>query len=1249
MKLNSKTEINGKYSLSLFPADNFWLRGCRFFMTAHLFFLLTYVSTYGQSNPKIDGELKKWHKVTLTFDGPQSSESSEPNPFLDYRMDVTFTNGAKRYVVPGYFAADGTAGETSATSGNKWRVHFSPDATGTWNYEVSFRKGNNVAVSDYITSGVSAGFFDQFRGTINIQNTDKTGRDHRAKGRLSYVGKHYLQYQETKEYFVKGGADSPENFLAYSDFDGSFKNDGIKDNLIKTWQPHVQDWNTGDPVWKNGKGKGIIGSLNYLASKGMNAFSFLTMNIEGDDSNVYPYTGYNERLRFDVSKLDQWEVVFDHADQLGLFMHFKTQETENDQLLDGGKLGVQRKLYYRMLIARFAHHLALNWNLGEENDVFKELNDPDHNLVKSYAEYFYDNDPYSHHIVIHTYPWDHNAVYPKLTGSQSKLTGASLQLHPKDVPAFTKKWVNLSASQGKPWVVANDEQGDHRTGVLPNGYSSNHKLVRNMSLWGNLMANGSGVEYYFGYEYPQSDLTCEDWRSRSEMWDYTRYALDFFRKRVRFWEMKNFDNLLTSNNGYCLGENGNAYVVYLTSGGRAQLDLSNDSNFYKAAWYNPRTGKYVATSSILAGGKTVSSGLPPSNTQQDWVWMLTVDTEPDNAPTAPTAPSEDCRADFVEENGIAVIEAESAPSIAQGWTKRSNIGGYTGDSYLEWTGSNHFKTPGNGTLTYKIYIGTTGTYRFQWRNRIAVGTNNTEHNDGWLRFPDATDFYGKSGSSIVYPHGTGKNPNPKGAGSDGWLKLYTNQINTWSWDANTSDHDAHQVYVEFSSPGVYTMEISGRSFGHAIDRVVLSHSSINATDAQSTGLAETICVGSTPTPEEPEITTNVIPGKVQAEAYASMSGIKTQPTTDAGGGENIGWIQNGDYADFQVDVTSAGTYEVSFRVASNTTGGIIELQNNGTTIGQVSVPNTGGWQSWQTVSTQVDLRDGLQTLRTHFKGDSGYLLNLNYLEFYDNTLSNSPISNSETIIINPIHDAYLQNGSRYNNSELRVESGIRQSYLMFDLSTVPGTVAGATLQLTVGSDPGEGDIEVAVGDHNNWSETTITANNKPVSVLKSGIMSGKFSQGVTYSFDLSGIESGKMVTLIVTHSTGNDVAFASSENAVLSARPKLIITSSEGTISRTADSVKGIAAKGQTSMLDEQEMLIDLEVSIYPNPVIEYANIQMSQAGGFSLLDQSGFALQNGELSSGVNTLNLSHLKKGIYILKIVSGNSTEIRKIIKK
>ncbi len=192
---------------------------------------------------------------------------------------------------------------------------------------------------------------------------------------------------------------------------------------------------------------------------------------------------------------------------------------------------------------------------------------------------------------------------------------------------------------------------------------------------------------------------------------------------------------------------------------------------------------------------------------------------------------------YIEEDGIIAIELESAGEYFD-WSVDTIIDGYLGSSYLRYSGPNYFGSPGNSLLTFKINISTTGTYRFQWRSRIAQGNSNTDHNDNWLRIPDATAFYGKIGNSTVYPHGSGMTPTPNGAGSNGWFKVYQNQTNNWTWDASTSDNDPHPIFAEFDSAGIYTIEISGRSQGHAIDRFVLYHSSVSISDATWLGRPE---------------------------------------------------------------------------------------------------------------------------------------------------------------------------------------------------------------------------------------------------------------------------------------------------------------------------------------------------------------------------------------------------------------------------
>ncbi len=550
----------------------------------------------------VTGELKKWHKVTVTFDGPSSSESAGVNPFRDYRLNVTFTRGSRSLTVPGYYAADGNAGESSAAAGTKWRVHFSPDEEGSWTYAASFRTGTDIAASTDPAAGAATSF-NGATGTFTVGATDKTGRDHRAKGRLRYVGGHYLRFSQTGESFIKGGADSPENFLAYGDFDQT--------TAKHAYAPHAGDWQTGDPTWKGGKGKNIIGALNYLSGKGMNSVYFLTMNVTGDGNDVWPWTSSGERYRFDASKLDQWEVVFSHMDRKGLMLHVVTQETENDQLLDGGGLGLQRKLYYRELVARFGHHLAIVWNLGEENTNTDAQR-------KSFSDFIRAVDPYDNPIVVHTFPGQYDLVYNPLLG-YSSLEGPSLQMgSPSATHAETVKWVQRSAQNGRKWFVSLDEIGPANDGVVTDAEDFNHDGPRKNALWGNLMGGGAGCEWYFGYGHPHTDLTCEDWRTRDNMWNLTRHALAFFQTHLPFTEMVPSDGLTSS--GWCLAKPGQVYAVYLPNGGAANLQVGTGT--YTVQWYNPRAGGALQNGSVasVTGPGSVSIGTPPGT--NDWVALV---------------------------------------------------------------------------------------------------------------------------------------------------------------------------------------------------------------------------------------------------------------------------------------------------------------------------------------------------------------------------------------------------------------------------------------------------------------------------------------------------------------------------------------------------------------------------------------------------------------------------------------------------
>ena len=110
-------------------------------------------------------------------------------------------------------------------------------------------------------------------------------------------------------------------------------------------------------------------------------------------------------------------------------------------------------------------------------------------------------------------------------------------------------------------------------------------------------------------------------------------------------------------------------------------------------------------------------------------------------------------------------------------------------------------------------------------------------------------------------------------------------------------------------------------------------------------------------------------------------GVDIEPTNDPFTlGYNVGWIENGEWLKFTVNVLQSGTFDIALRVSAANSGGQIALQWDGQNLGNiVDVPNTGGWQNWQTLMlTDVQLTSGTHELRIIFI-NGGF--NFNYAEF----------------------------------------------------------------------------------------------------------------------------------------------------------------------------------------------------------------------------------------------------------------------------
>ncbi|WP_010180156.1 hypothetical protein [Aquimarina agarilytica] len=193
-----------------------------------------------------------------------------------------------------------------------------------------------------------------------------------------------------------------------------------------------------------------------------------------------------------------------------------------------------------------------------------------------------------------------------------------------------------------------------------------------------------------------------------------------------------------------------------------------------------------------------------------------------------------------------VIQAETA-TLNTDWQLKTTIDGYNGTGYIVWEGPDLFwreKIQTSSALKYNVQIDEPGTFEFKWRSVVGKGSNTTEHNDTWLKIPDADDFYtyvnrdfvfnGKKddqGKKIeikltnapgkFYPNGSEKTPTGiAGENKQGYMKIFMNSAN-WTEIASTWDHNGFRVFAEFKNKGTYTIEIVPRSSFHAIDEFKL--------------------------------------------------------------------------------------------------------------------------------------------------------------------------------------------------------------------------------------------------------------------------------------------------------------------------------------------------------------------------------------------------------------------------------------------
>jgi len=569
----------------------------------------------------VSGEMRQWYPLTVDFEGPAHTESdNQPNPFLDYRLTLLLTSPSGASIeIPGFFAGNGEGGG----SGNTWRVRFSPDEAGQWQYTASFRSGASVAIETDANAG-SAMSFDGESGSFTVAERDSQAPGFLRYGALEYVGEHYLKFRDGP-YWLKSGTDSPENLLAYNGFDNTQDQGGVGPAFLHSYDSHRADaLPLSDPFFISPDTErdslGLTGALNYLSSQGVNSVYFLPMNLGGDGQDTYPFISpantRSAKTHFDISKLYQWSQIFDHAQRRGIALHVVLAETElaNERWLDNGEFGLERRLFLRELVSRFGFVLAMKWNLSEENDFPADV-------LRETAQYLQSIDWTAKPISVHTHI-EAFQTYEQILGDD-RFSASAIQYNIENAGRLTEEWRQRSREVGHPWVLDMDENTTALT-------TSNAELLRKQALY-DVYFSGGNIEWYFGFLPlpPGGDINLEDFRTRESMWTYMRHAREFMEANLPFWQMQPDDSLVSGESRDFGGAEvfalpGQVYSIYLPSAANeANIDLSFEAGVeYQLRWFNPETGEFEGDSRTLNSDARQSLGSPPSRASDDWVILI---------------------------------------------------------------------------------------------------------------------------------------------------------------------------------------------------------------------------------------------------------------------------------------------------------------------------------------------------------------------------------------------------------------------------------------------------------------------------------------------------------------------------------------------------------------------------------------------------------------------------------------------------
>jgi beta-glucanase (GH16 family) len=347
-----------------------------------------------------------------------------------------------------------------------------------------------------------------------------------------------------------------------------------------------------------------------------------------------------------------------------------------------------------------------------------------------------------------------------------------------------------------------------------------------------------------------------------------------------------------------------------------------------------------------------------------------------------------------------------------------------------------------------------------------------------------------------------------------------------------------------------------------------------------------------------------VPATIQAESYCTSNGVQLENTQDPnGGGQNVGWIDANDYMVYRVNVPTAGSYKIQYRVASQNGGGSIRFEKAGGSpvFGTIAVPPTGGWQSWQTISHDVNLSAGDQELAITAAAGG---FNINWFSISANS-SSVPIG--QTIWLRGSNNLYAssENGTQAMRCNRTSVQGWEQ-FTVVDAGS--GKIALRSQNKYVSSENGTQAITCSRATIGDWEKFDWVANGNGTISLR-----------------------------------GNNGRYVSSENGTQA------MTCTRTTIGGWEQFTWGAGGGGGTSTetvsLNASEDN-DNALTVYPNPSAGRVTIKVTRPSHVKIMDTSGKVFHASQVDE---SLTIDGMNAGIYIVRMHNAVQTKTRKLVIK